>query len=61
MLLVGIDHVAQGHRLARIEGQIKGIGRMIEERRYCIDIVQQLTAMIKVEKAGNTVRIRRTS
>ncbi len=31
-------------RLRRIEGQIRGITRMVEERRYCIDIIQQLTA-----------------
>lgn len=31
-------------RLRRIEGQIRGITRMVEGRRYCIDIVQQLTA-----------------
>ena len=32
-------------RMKRIEGQTKGIQRMIEEDRYCIDIVQQLTAL----------------
>ena len=32
-------------RLRRIEGQIRGITRMVEERRYCIDIIQQLTAV----------------
>jgi DNA-binding FrmR family transcriptional regulator len=31
-------------RLARIEGQVRGIRRMVEERRYCIEIIQQLTA-----------------
>lgn len=31
-------------RLRRIEGQVRGITRMVEARRYCIDIVQQLTA-----------------
>ena len=31
-------------RLRRIEGQIRGISRMVEGRRYCIDIIQQLTA-----------------
>ena len=31
-------------RLRRIEGQIRGISRMLEERRYCIDVIQQLTA-----------------
>ncbi|MFH1646576.1 MAG: metal-sensitive transcriptional regulator [Chloroflexota bacterium] len=33
------------NRMKRIEGQAKGIMRMIEEDRYCIDIVQQLTAL----------------
>ncbi len=32
-------------RMRKIEGQTKGIQRMIEEERYCIDIVQQLTAL----------------
>jgi len=31
-------------RLNRVEGQIRGIRRMIEEPRRCIDIVQQLSA-----------------
>ena len=34
-------------RLRRIEGQIRGLTRMVEERRYCIDIIQQLTAARK--------------
>jgi CsoR family transcriptional regulator, copper-sensing transcriptional repressor len=32
-------------RLARIEGQVRGIARMIEEDRYCIDILTQLGAI----------------
>ncbi|MDO8473569.1 MAG: metal-sensitive transcriptional regulator [Dehalococcoidia bacterium] len=32
-------------RMKRIEGQARGIQRMIEEDRYCIDIVQQLAAL----------------
>jgi len=32
-------------RMKRIEGQAKGIYTMIEEDRYCIDIVQQLTSL----------------
>ena len=32
-------------RMKKIEGQAKGIQQMIEEDRYCIDIVQQLTAL----------------
>ena len=34
-------------RLSRIEGQIRGITRMVENGRYCIDIIQQLTAARK--------------
>lgn len=32
-------------RMKRIEGQARGIAKMMEEDRYCIDILQQLTAM----------------
>ncbi len=32
-------------RLKKIEGQIKGLQRMVEEERYCIDIVNQITAV----------------
>lgn len=31
-------------RLRKIEGQIRGIQRMIEKERYCIDIINQVTA-----------------
>lgn len=32
-------------RMKRIEGQAKGILKMIEDDRYCIDVVQQLTSL----------------
>ena len=32
-------------RLARIEGQVRGITRMVEEERYCIDVLNQLAAI----------------
>jgi len=32
-------------RLARIEGQVRGIQRMIEEQEYCIDIITQIQAV----------------
>lgn len=32
-------------RLARIEGQVRGIGKMIDDDRYCIDILTQLGAV----------------
>jgi DNA-binding FrmR family transcriptional regulator len=32
-------------RLSRIEGQVRGISRMVEDDRYCIDVVTQLAAV----------------
>ena len=32
-------------RLARIEGQVKGVARMVKERRYCVDIATQIAAV----------------
>jgi DNA-binding FrmR family transcriptional regulator len=41
------------NRLRRIEGQVRGVRRMVEEDRYCIDILTQLqslrAALSKVE------------
>ena len=40
-------HDAKGavlKRLQRIEGQVRGIARMVEENRYCIDVVTQISA-----------------
>lgn len=32
-------------RLNRIEGQVRGLARMVDEERYCIDIVTQIAAV----------------
>ena len=32
-------------RLARIEGQVRGVSKMIAEDRYCIDVVRQVQAI----------------
>ena len=34
-----------GDRLKRVEGQVRGIARMIEEDRYCIDVLTQIRAV----------------
>jgi DNA-binding FrmR family transcriptional regulator len=31
-------------RLARVEGQVRGVTRMVEEERYCIDVLTQIEA-----------------
>ena len=38
-----------GHlgRLAKIEGQVRGLSRMIEQDRYCIDVLTQISAATK--------------
>jgi DNA-binding FrmR family transcriptional regulator len=42
-------------RLGKIEGQVRGVSRMIEEKRYCIDVLTQIAAiraaLRKVEEA----------
>jgi DNA-binding FrmR family transcriptional regulator len=41
------------NRLSRIEGQVRGVARMIEEDRYCLDVLTQLravrAALVRVE------------
>jgi len=32
-------------RLSRIEGQVRGLARMVEDDRYCIDVVTQIAAV----------------
>lgn len=32
-------------RVARIEGQVRGIGRMVDEEKYCLDILTQISAI----------------
>ena len=37
-------HAENKTRLARIEGQIRAVGRMIDDGEYCIDIITQIQA-----------------
>ncbi len=40
-------------RLRRIEGQLRGIQRMVEEEKYCVDVLTQISSVIAAtEKAG---------
>ena len=32
-------------RLARVEGQVRGVARMVEDDRYCIDVITQISAV----------------
>lgn len=49
-------------RLRRIEGQVRGIARMVEDDKYCVDILDQVTAAtaaldkVGVGLLGNHVR-----
>ncbi len=38
------EHKKLGNRLCRIEGQVRGIGKMLDEDAYCIDILMQVAA-----------------
>ena len=39
------------NRLARIEGQVRGIARMVEQDQYCIDVLTQVSAATKALQA----------
>ena len=38
-------------RLRRIEGQVRGIQRMVDEEKYCIDVLDQVSAATKALQA----------
>lgn len=42
-------------RLRRIEGQVRGVQRMVEDDKYCIDILTQLSAIIASARATGLV------
>ena len=47
-----LDHKAEYlRRLRRIEGQARGLQRMVDEEQYCIDILTQVSAMTKALEA----------
>lgn len=48
-----MSHDSQRDRLAKIEGQIRGVMRMIEEQRYCLDILNQIKS---IQSALSAVR-----
>jgi DNA-binding FrmR family transcriptional regulator len=41
----GYEKEALKRRLHRIEGQVRGIERMVDEDRYCIDVLTQISAV----------------
>ncbi len=43
----GDDRATIQKRLRRIEGQVRGLQRMIDEDRYCIDVLEQVSAVTR--------------
>lgn len=44
------------NRLRRIEGQVRGLQRMVDEDTYCVDILTQVASVVSaLEKAGSIV------
>ncbi|MEW6087536.1 MAG: metal-sensitive transcriptional regulator [bacterium] len=55
-MIKGAYHSDEILRLKKIEGQILGIQKMLEERRYCVDILLQLSAVAgAVKKVENNI------
>jgi DNA-binding FrmR family transcriptional regulator len=44
-------------RLSRIEGQARGIKRMVEREEYCIDILTQITSLVSASEKVATILI----
>ncbi|MYL33700.1 metal-sensing transcriptional repressor [Pontibacillus yanchengensis] len=50
------------NRLKRIEGQVRGIQKMVEEDRYCVDVLVQISAInAALKKVGFTLMERHTN
>lgn len=43
--LCGLDKKNLKNRLKRIEGQVRGLQRMVKEEKYCVDIMHQINAV----------------
>lgn len=57
----GVDPEAKKKNLARlrrIEGQVRGIARMIHEDRYCVDVLDQVAAVEKALKAVSAALVK---
>jgi DNA-binding FrmR family transcriptional regulator len=45
------SHMNQKRRLSRVKGQLEGIDKMIDENRYCMDIINQIRAATSALKS----------
>jgi CsoR family transcriptional regulator, copper-sensing transcriptional repressor len=47
------DKELLGNRLRRIEGQVRGVQRMVDEEAYCVDVLTQIASVVSaLEKVG---------
>lgn len=55
MLTTEIQHDSIS-RLKKIEGQVRGLQRMVEEKKYCVDILLQISAVYGgLKKVGHAI------
>ena len=58
---VHVDHETKQRvllRLRRIEGQVRGLQRMVEEERYCPDVMEQVSAVQESLRAAGRLMLR---
>ena len=46
-------------RLKKIEGQIRGLERMVDDKRYCVDILNQIAAVRRALDSASMVLMKR--
>jgi DNA-binding FrmR family transcriptional regulator len=55
---IEVKHDRQLPRLSRIEGQVRGLQKMIDDERNCLDIVHQISAIINALRRVQTDMMR---
>jgi DNA-binding FrmR family transcriptional regulator len=46
------------NRLRRIEGQVRGVQRMVDEEAYCVDILTQIGSVVSALEKGGTILLK---
>jgi DNA-binding FrmR family transcriptional regulator len=55
MALCGDDHKSMIDRINRIEGQVRGIKKMVSEERDCIDVLSQIAATVGALRSAGMI------
>ena len=52
------DKELLGNRLKRIEGQVRGVQRMVDEEAYCVDVLTQIASVVSALQKVGTILLK---